>query len=75
MEKKKRKKCSLVRNISRVVGHAIVSRQIHKQEFKMKSTCTTNKRGLLMQVEHKWCDGLNSDNLKHKLYMAHLTLL
>jgi hypothetical protein len=30
-------------------------RWIHKQKFKMKSTCTTKKRGHLVQVEYKWC--------------------
>jgi len=24
-----------------------------------------------MQVEWKWCDEFNKDNLKHKLYTAH----
>ncbi len=24
-----------------------------------------------MQIECKWCDGLNKNNLKHKLYMTH----
>jgi hypothetical protein len=42
--------------------------QTHKHEFKMRSTCITKKRGQLMQVEWKWCDGLNKDNLKNKLY-------
>jgi hypothetical protein len=39
--------------------------------FKMKSTCTTKKRGQLMQIEWKWCDRLSRDDLKHKLYIAH----
>jgi len=37
----------------------------------MKSTCTTKKKGRLVQVECKWCDELSKDNFKHKLYMAH----
>jgi len=44
--------------------------QIHKQEFKMKSTCTTKERGWLVQVECKWCNKLSRDNLKHKFYTA-----
>jgi hypothetical protein len=44
--------------------------QTRKREFKMKSTCTTKKRGRLVQVKWKWCNGLNRDNLKHKLYMT-----
>jgi hypothetical protein len=44
--------------------------QIHKQKFKMKSTCTTKERGRLVQVECKWYDILNRDNLKHKIYTA-----
>ncbi len=43
-------------------------KRTHKKEFKMKSTCTTKKRKWLMQVECKWCNALNKDNLKHKLY-------
>jgi hypothetical protein len=31
----------------------------------MKSICITKKRRRLMQVEWKWCDKLNRDNLKH----------
>jgi hypothetical protein len=46
-------------------------KQMHKQELKMKSTCTTNKRRQLVEVEHKWCNGLSRDNLKHKLYTTH----
>jgi hypothetical protein len=38
----------------------------HKWEFKMKSTCTTKKIGWLVQVEWKWCSGLDKDNFKHK---------
>jgi hypothetical protein len=45
--------------------------QTHKQEFKMKSTYITKERGRLMQIECKWCGGLNKDNFKHKFYMAH----
>ncbi len=45
--------------------------QTHKQEFKIKSTCTTKKRERLVQVEHKWCDGFSKDKFKHKLYTAH----
>jgi hypothetical protein len=45
--------------------------QTHKREFKMKTTYKTKERGWLRQVEWKWCDKLNKDNLKHKLYMAH----
>jgi len=38
----------------------------------MRSTYTTKKGGgQLMQIEWKWCDELNKDNFKHKLYMAH----
>jgi len=44
--------------------------QIHKQKFKMISTCTTKKKRWLVQVEWKWCGELNKDNLKHKLHMA-----
>ncbi len=43
----------------------------HKREFKMRSTCTTKKRGKLVQVEWKWCDGRNRDNFKHKLYITY----
>jgi hypothetical protein len=39
---------------------------IHKWEFKMISTCTTKKKGRLVQVKWKWCDELTKDNLKHK---------
>jgi hypothetical protein len=46
-------------------------RRTHKQEFKMKSTSSTKKRRRLVQVEHKWCDGFNRDNLKHKFNMVH----
>jgi hypothetical protein len=42
--------------------------QIHKQEFKMKSTYTTKEKMQFVQVEHKWCDRLNRDNFKHKFY-------
>jgi len=42
----------------------------HKREFKMIWTCTIKKRGRLVQVEWKWCGGLNRDNFKHKLHMA-----
>jgi hypothetical protein len=45
-------------------------RQTHKRKFKMKSTFTTKKKGWLVQVEWKWCDEFNKNNLKHKLYMA-----
>jgi hypothetical protein len=41
----------------------------HKQEFK-KSTYKTKEKGQLGQVKWKWCNGLNRDNLKHKLYTA-----
>jgi hypothetical protein len=41
---------------------------IHKQEFMMKSTYTTKKKKQLVQVEWKWRDRLNRDNLKHKFY-------
>jgi hypothetical protein len=43
----------------------------HKQEFKMKSTCTTKERRQLVQIEFKWCDELNRDNFKHKFYTAY----
>jgi hypothetical protein len=36
----------------------------------MISTCITKKKRQLMQVEWKWCDKFNRDNLKHKLYMT-----
>jgi hypothetical protein len=42
-------------------------RWTHKWEFKMRLICTTKRRGKWVQVEWKWCDGLNRDNLKHKL--------
>jgi hypothetical protein len=42
----------------------------HKQEFKMRSTCTTKKIRQLVQAEWKWHDGLSKDNFKHKLHMA-----
>jgi hypothetical protein len=42
--------------------------QIHKQKFKMKSTCITKEIRRLWQVEWKCCLGLNKDNFKHKLY-------
>jgi hypothetical protein len=29
------------------------------------------EKGQLMQIECKWCGGLNKDNFKHKLYMAY----
>jgi hypothetical protein len=45
--------------------------QTHKRKFNMRSTCTTKKRGQLVQVEWKWCDGLSKDNLKHKLYTTY----
>jgi len=35
------------------------------------STYTTKEVGHLMQVECKWRGGLDKDNLKHKIYMAH----
>ncbi len=35
-----------------------------------ESTYTTKERGWLVQVECKWCDGLNRDNLRHKLYTS-----
>jgi hypothetical protein len=41
--------------------------QPHKQKFKMKSTCTTKKRGRFVQVERKRCKGFSKDNFKHKL--------
>jgi hypothetical protein len=44
--------------------------RIHKQEFKIGSNCTTRKIGQLMQVEWKWCDIFNKDNLKHKIYTS-----
>jgi hypothetical protein len=40
-------------------------------EFKMKSTCTTKKKGRLVLVEWKWCDELSKDNFKHKFYTTH----
>jgi hypothetical protein len=43
----------------------------HKQKFKMKSTCTTKKRGRLVQIECKWCNEFNKNNLKHKLCTTH----
>jgi hypothetical protein len=43
----------------------------HKQEFKVKPTCITKKRGQLMQVKWKWCGGLNRDIFKYKLYITH----
>jgi hypothetical protein len=45
-------------------------RWIHKQEFKMESTCTTNDKRRLVPNEHKWCNKFSKDNLKHKLYTA-----
>jgi len=36
--------------------------QIYKQEFNMKLTYTTKQKRWLMQVESKWCSGLNRDN-------------
>jgi hypothetical protein len=42
-----------------------------KKKFKMKSTCTTKDRKQSVQIERKWCGGLNRDNFKHKLYMTH----
>jgi hypothetical protein len=41
---------------------------IHKWEFKMKSACTTHKRGQLVLVKWKWCNEFNKENLKHKFY-------
>ncbi len=43
----------------------------HKQEFKMKSICTTKERGWLMQIECKWCDKFNKKNFKHKFCTTH----
>jgi hypothetical protein len=37
----------------------------------MKSTCKTKERGQLVQIECKWCNKLNRDNLKHKFYMTY----
>jgi hypothetical protein len=34
--------------------------QTYKWEFKMKSTCTTKKKGQLTQVEWKWRDKFNT---------------
>ncbi len=65
--------CSLIHNISRQEGMIKLqdgTRTNSQQEIKMRSTCTTKKRGRLVQVEWKWCGGLNRDNLKHKLYTA-----
>jgi hypothetical protein len=45
--------------------------QTDKQEFKMKSTCTTKKKRWLVQVEWKSCDGLSRGNFKHKFYTTH----
>ncbi len=44
--------------------------QTHKQKFKIKSTYITKERRWLVQIERKWCGGLNKDNFKHKFYMA-----
>jgi len=44
--------------------------QIHRREFKIRSTCTTKKRKQLMQIKWKWCGGLGTNNFKHKLYIA-----
>jgi len=44
--------------------------QTHKWKFKMMLTYTIKKRKRLVQVEWKWCDGLNWGNLKHKLHTA-----
>jgi hypothetical protein len=38
-------------------------RWTHKQKFQMKLTCIIHKRGWLVQVEWKWCDGFSRDNL------------
>jgi hypothetical protein len=46
-------------------------RQIHKQEFKMRSTYITKKKRQLVQVKWKWCDGFSRDNLKHEFYTTH----
>ncbi len=46
-------------------------RRTHKQEFKTRSTCTTKKKGQLVQIKWKMCNGFNEDNFKHKLHMAH----
>ncbi len=35
----------------------------HKQEFKIKSTCTTNEKRWLMQVECKWFGGFKGTTL------------
>jgi hypothetical protein len=43
----------------------------HKPKFKMKLICTTKKKRQLVEVEWKWCDGLNKDNLKHKFYTTY----
>jgi hypothetical protein len=45
-------------------------KRTHKQEFKMRSTCTTKKTKQLMEVKWKWCSGFNK-NFKHKFYTTH----
>jgi hypothetical protein len=68
---------SLIRNTLKFGGRRVWwssetgLRWIHKWEFKMISTYTMNKKRWLVQIKWKWCDGLNNDNLKHKLHMAH----
>jgi hypothetical protein len=41
--------------------------QTHKQKFNMKLIYTTKQKKQLVQIEHKWCNELNKDNLKLKL--------
>jgi hypothetical protein len=46
-------------------------KQTHKREFDMKLFNTTKQIKRFVQVGHKWCNGLNKDNLKLKLDMTH----
>ncbi len=65
---------SLIHSTSKVGGRVralgMGLEQTHKRKFKMGLTCTTKRKGRLVQIEWKWCDGLNRDNLKHKFYTA-----
>jgi hypothetical protein len=45
--------------------------QIHKQEFNMKLIYTTKQKRRFVQIKHKWCNKLNRDNLKFKLYTSY----
>ncbi len=73
--KKRIKVRSLVHNTSGVKGVCWSSRMGTRTNSQVKVQDEINlhnqKKGRLVQVEWKWCNKLNKDNLKHKFYMAH----